>query len=107
MITRGGIYKGWLLNFHPTLKWFANRGNRELRADTRAKIKQKVDKARKKGRRCCITTSKNMRYTGVCRNLATHRVYNAGCESFLVCDTHRKGFMAYRMKPVDKEGRAC
>lgn len=58
---------------------------------------------RKKGRRCSITTSKNMRYTGVCRNLATHKVLSYGQEPFLVCHKHHKSFCrAYRTKPIKK-----
>lgn len=48
----------------------------------------------KRGRRCTMRG---------CKNVATHKVYNAGCDPFLVCRTHHKSFSkAYRTKPLKK-----
>lgn len=57
----------------------------------------------KKGRRCSISVSKNMRHMGNCKNLATHKVLSYGQEPFLVCRKHHKGFCRqYRTKPIKK-----
>lgn len=56
--------------------------------------KSRSPKKKKKGRRCSV---------GGCKNLATHKAYNAGCDPFFICRKHHFIFKAsYRTKPLKR-----
>lgn len=93
-------------NLHQVVRDAVNNGT--LTGETPATVEEygysvKLVRPPKKGRRCTISTSKNMRYTGTCRNLATHEVLSYGQRPFLVCQTHLKSFSKqYRTRPIKR-----
>lgn len=93
-------------NLHQVVRDAMNNGT--LTGETPATVELynysvKEVRPRKKGRRCSISVSKNMRHMGNCKNLATHKVYNTGTSPFPVCRTHHKEFRRqYHTKPIKK-----